>query len=205
MGRPLSLHLYIYAENDPVDKLDPTGQAMYVAVRPLDVTGGGLLKIAANHVYLAFISGATRTTFSSHPEGVCSGTSLSILVLVTPPTEPCIAYNDQNDLYSLNKTGIGYAKYLVTSDPEKEARLLDFALELRLRINSGGSRQLYCVGVQNCGGWVEEVLHHEGLSMPKKLINLGVGTTFRFGLAPNWGVNVSYRFDTLRDLIFFWL
>lgn len=51
---PLSLHKYLYCQDNPVNNTDPSGKAVYAMTRPLDIDGlrhaGGL----AVHVYLAF-------------------------------------------------------------------------------------------------------------------------------------------------------
>lgn len=51
---PLSLHKYLYCQADPVNGTDPSGKAVYVVTRPLNMPGGQSLAPSAVHVFLAF-------------------------------------------------------------------------------------------------------------------------------------------------------
>jgi RHS repeat-associated protein len=51
---PLSLHKYLYCQDEPVNLTDPFGKSVYVVTRPLDMTGFRRIPSLAVHVYLAF-------------------------------------------------------------------------------------------------------------------------------------------------------
>lgn len=51
---PASLHKYAYAHDDPANNIDPSGNAVYVVTRPLNMAGLRKIPSLAVHVYLAF-------------------------------------------------------------------------------------------------------------------------------------------------------
>jgi hypothetical protein len=51
---PRSLHKYLYCHGEPVNNTDPSGKAVYVVTRPLDMAGLRRVPGLAAHVYLAF-------------------------------------------------------------------------------------------------------------------------------------------------------
>jgi hypothetical protein len=52
---PLSLHKYLYCQDEPVNNIDLSGESVYVVTRPLNIPGGQQLADAGNvHVFLAF-------------------------------------------------------------------------------------------------------------------------------------------------------
>ena len=54
LGEAAGPNLTAYADNDPVNRIDPIGEAVYVVTRPLNGTAMKHLAPAAVHVYLAF-------------------------------------------------------------------------------------------------------------------------------------------------------
>jgi RHS repeat-associated protein len=59
---PLSLHKYLYAQDDPVMNADPSGNSVYVCTRPLNVSGLSILAPVADHVFLAFDTDGITST-----------------------------------------------------------------------------------------------------------------------------------------------
>jgi RHS repeat-associated protein len=51
---PLSLHKYLYTQDDPVMGIDPSGHAVYACTRPLNIKGLENMGNGACHVFLAF-------------------------------------------------------------------------------------------------------------------------------------------------------
>jgi RHS repeat-associated protein len=59
---PLSLHKYLYCQDEPVNNTDPSGNSVYVCTRPLNILGLNILAPAADHVFLAFDTDGITST-----------------------------------------------------------------------------------------------------------------------------------------------
>ena len=60
-GDQLSLHKYIYAQDEPVNHTDPSGRSVYVCTRPLNIKGHENDGNNACHVFLAFDSDGMKS------------------------------------------------------------------------------------------------------------------------------------------------
>jgi hypothetical protein len=62
-----SLNRYSYGEGDPIDNVDPSGNAVWLVTRPLSIAGLNLLAPIAVHVFLAFDDNLTGTIGGGDP------------------------------------------------------------------------------------------------------------------------------------------
>jgi hypothetical protein len=206
---PMSLHKYNYAVGDPVDYTDPSGQAVYVGIRPMTIKFGGFLAaFDLNHVYLAFtgegvdptkwsdLAGTSSLiTFSFHPWVVCRGEDGNFFRLAAG-TESCVAYNNNDDLAAFDQSKLvdgdrvemsGQMRKIKLSNITEAAQFEIFkaAQKSRDKINSEGpDAPQYCISQFNCGSWVQSIIRSgesfaTGGTIPVPLVNWGAGTRFK--------------------------
>ncbi len=141
---PISLNKYVYATSDPVNGIDPSGDAVYFVERRLSMKFGDLAwKATFGHGFLLFTdpkndtgkgdpytSGATITdSFSFHPyiwsywseesRNIASGA-------YGVPGVPGRVWERHPDDMTTKARGIPYRTFLVTTDPVAQDTLLNY-------------------------------------------------------------------------------
>jgi RHS repeat-associated protein len=205
---PLSLHKYLYCQDEPVDGTDPSGRSVYVCTRPLDIKGHENDGNNACHVFLAFDTDGMNNiaawedtvreswdaakhpntygiqyygdpdnpTFSFHPKSVLNGDESGEYggPLLTPGSY--VADQAGIDQRAVNKTGIGYNKWMVAKGNDIQMLIFEQAVRSRDKNNSGTPDPMpYEFSVFNCGSWVQFILGNNHIAFPDKTINHGVG------------------------------